>query len=238
MKRNKLFRICGGFTLIEILLTVMIVALMGGSLYAVFAAGFKLDHRIKQSFVDLDESRIIIEQMERDLGRAVFYDFRGSFPEQKAFLDNGDALIFIIDDGRQLRWVRYHVGLEQKGQVESTQLGVTSSRNVTASNIKTTEKSLQALMRDEGDLSGLFIPDQEPQPEKSEVLTRRIANKGWDLSYAPAVTAQAKVEWRADWKEDYLPGAVRLNFSLQNEKGQVEKFVRDFLLPAGGRSEL
>ena len=238
MKRNKLFCVCRGFTLIEILLTVMIVALIGGSLYAVFAAGFKLDHRIKQSFIDLDESRFIIEQMERDLGRAVFYDFRGSFPEQKAFLDNGVALIFIIDDGRQLRWVRYHVGLEQKGKVESTQLGVTTSRNVAASNINTTEKSLQALVRDEGDLSGLFIPDQEPQPDKSEVLTHRIADKGWDLSYAPAVTAQAKVEWRSDWKEDYLPGAVRLNFALQNEKGQIERFVRDFLLPAGGRSEL
>ncbi|MCC6758994.1 MAG: prepilin-type N-terminal cleavage/methylation domain-containing protein [Candidatus Omnitrophica bacterium] len=239
MKKNDLsFFRHRGFTLIEVLLAAMIVALMGGSLYATFAAGFKLDHRIKQSFADLDDNRIIMEQLERDLGHAVFYDFRGSFPEQKTFFDAGEGLLFIINDGRQLRWVRYHLGVDQKGQVKSTQVGTTTSENVEVSNITTTEKSLRSLVRDEGDLAKLFNSNGEPQPDKSEALTRRVADEGWDMFYAPNVTPQAKIEWRSDWKEEYLPAAVRLELSLQNEKGQINKIERDFVLPAGGRNEI
>jgi len=235
MKKNDPAR--HGFTLIEVLLAAMIVAMMGGTLYATFAAGFKLDHRIKQTFLDLDDSRIIIEQLHRDLGRAVNYDFRGSLPEQKAFFDNDEALIFVIDDGQQLRWVRYQIVADQKGQVNSTQLGSTTAKNIAVSNISTKERTLLTLVRDEGDFSQLLLIEQVLAPDKSEVLTKRIADKGWENFYAPTVTSQAKTEWRKEWKENYLPGAFRVSFSLQNEKGQIKKITSDFLLPAGGRDE-
>jgi prepilin-type N-terminal cleavage/methylation domain-containing protein len=234
MKRNNLFR---GFTLIEVLLTVMIVALIGGSLYATFAAGFKLDHRIKESFADLDESRIVSEELRRDLGRVVSYDFSGSFPEQKAFVDNDEEFLFVIDDGRQLRWVRYRLVDEQKGEVHSTELGTTSKKNIAVTEIVTTEETLQMLAREEGDFVQLFDPAKAIVPDKSEILTKRIADQGWKILYAPSVTPQAKTEWRSGWKEDLLPAAVRVNLTLQNEKGQIKKIVSDFLLPAGGHNE-
>lgn len=241
---------CRGFTLIEVLLATLIVAFIGVSLYATFVAGIKLDDRIKKEFVDLDESRIISEQLARDLGRAVSYDFRGSFVDKKSFFDNGNGLIFVIDDNGRLRWVRYSVVADQGGQVRSTQIGGTSKKNVAVANSFTTAASLKTLVRDEGGFVQLFASVSDPAsseketsdliPEKREVLTSRIANEGWKILYAPSFTAQGKIEWRSDWKEDFLPAAVRLNFSLspqgQGKKEEPKDFKRDYILPAGGHN--
>ncbi len=224
-----------GFTLVEILLTVMIVAFLGGSLYAVFAAGLKLDHRAKQSFIDLDENRLLAEQFYKDFGRAVFYDFRGSFPDRKSFSFNGKEFIFLIEDEDQLKWVRYLLVVPSKGQIKQTRLGVVSKRNVAVSNLTSTQASLLNLVRDENDFAHFFTAADEPQ--KREVLSRRVSEEGMRIFCSPSFAGAQKIDWESSWDKNFLPAAVRVSLSLKAQSGFEKKLVRDYVLPAGGRDE-
>lgn len=224
-----------GFTLVEILLTVMIVAFLGGSLYAVFAAGLKLDHRAKQSFIDLDENRLLSEQFYKDLGRVVFYDFRGSVPDRKSFSFNGKEFIFLIEDKDQLKWVRYLLVVPAKGQIKQTRLGVVSKRNVAVSNLTSTQASLLDLVRDENDFAHFFTATDEPQ--KREVLSRRVPEDGMRIFCSPSFTGAQKIDWESSWDKNFLPAAVRVSLSLKAQSGLEKKLVRDYLLPSGGRDE-
>ncbi|MCB9771464.1 MAG: prepilin-type N-terminal cleavage/methylation domain-containing protein [Candidatus Omnitrophica bacterium] len=224
-----------GFTLIEILLAVMIVVLLAGSLYATFAAGFKLDRYSKQVFRDLDENRTIMEQLHRDFGRAVSYDFRGSFPDKKTFFTDDTTLLFFIDNGKQIRWVRYHLLVPEKDKIIETRLGTVSKRNETVSMFSSTESGLRTLVRDEGDFLSFF--DQNVKPDRSEVLSRRMTEKGFVVSCARTIEGQPAIEWRVGWNEDFLPAAVRVNVSFETQEGLIKDFKRDFILPAGGHDE-
>jgi prepilin-type N-terminal cleavage/methylation domain-containing protein len=224
-----------GFTLIEILLAVMIIAFMAGSLFATFAAGLKLERRAQQSFQDLGERRLIIEQLTRDLGRVVYYDFTGSFADKKSFVVDETHLTFVIDDAGQLKWVRYSLDTEDAGKVKTTQLGITSSRNVAVSTVSSTEVRLLTLAREENTFVPSFVLT-DPF-ERKEILTARVAGRGWQFSFAGTLVSQPKIEWQTDWEHDYLPAAVRMSLSIKSANGEVKKIVRDFVLPAGGRRE-
>ncbi|MCB9757583.1 MAG: prepilin-type N-terminal cleavage/methylation domain-containing protein [Candidatus Omnitrophica bacterium] len=224
-----------GFTLIEVLISVMIIAFMAGSLYATFAAGLKLERRARQSFQDIGETRLIIEQLTRDFGRVVYYDFTGSFADKKSFAVDETHLTFVIDDAGQLRWIRYSLVREDFGKVKTTQLGITSSRNVAVSTVSSTEDHLLTLVREENDFSpALSLTDDF---QEREVLTKRVVDKGWNLSFASTLESQPKMEWQTDWANDYMPAAVRMSLSIQSASGEIKKIVRDFILPAGGRRE-
>lgn len=224
-----------GFTLVEILLAVMIVVMLAGSLYATFAAGLKLDHRSKQVFRDLDESRTIMEQLYRDFGRTVSYDFRGSFPDKKTFFADNTTLLFFIDNGEQMRWVRYQLLVPEKGKIAETRLGTVSKRNETVTLFSSIESGLRTLVRDEGDFLSFF--DQNVKPDRSEVLSRRMTEKGFVVSCARTIEGQPAMEWSVGWNEDFLPAAVRVQVSFKTQEGLIKDFTRDFLLPAGGHDE-
>ncbi len=225
----------GGFTLIEVLLTVTIVAFLAGSLYATFAAGLKLDRRAKQSFVDLDENRLLVEQLYKDFGRIVSYDFRGSLPDRKSFSFDGKELIFLVEKDGELQWVRYTLAAVAKGEVKETRLGIVSKRNVAVSNITNTQASLLTLVRDENDFAHFF--NSADAPQKRTVLSRRVSADSLKVFFVPVLLGQPKIEWESSWDKSFLPSAVRVSVSIVSESATSQKFTRDFVLPAGGRDE-
>lgn len=236
MKMSKiLFADQRGFTLVEILLAVMIIAFMAGSLFATFAAGLKLERRAQQSFQDIGERRLIIEQLTRDLGRIVYYDFSGSFSDKKSFTVDATHFAFVIDDEGQLKWVRYSLVAEDAGKVKTIQLGITSKRNVAVSTVSSTDVRLLTLVREENDFDPSFVLTDSF--EQKEMLTARVADQGWQFSFASTLESQTKIEWQTNWENDYLPAAVRVNISIKSASGEIKKIVRDFVLPAGGRRE-
>ncbi len=236
MKKNEPVFVNGqGFTLIEMLLSVMIIAFLAGSLYATFAAGLKIESRTKQSFQDIDEERLILEQLYKDLGRAAAYDFRGSFPDRKSFTFKTLELVFLIDDNHELKWVRYMLVPLEQGHVKETRLGVTSTRNVAVTNVTSAESRVMTLVRDENDFVHFF--DMTDVPQRREVLSRRLIEKGWEVLVAASIATQPKMEWKPEWQEVFLPAAIRVNVSTQSRAGSVRKWTRDFILPSGGRDE-
>lgn len=232
---NSLFVNRRGFTLIEVLLAVMIIVSIAGSLYVTFAAGLKLERRVHQSFQDVGESRLIMEQLYRDLARVVDYDFSGSFPEQKSFEAGQTYFSFVIDDQGKLKWIRYAVIVPDAGQIQTTRLGISSARNVAISTVSSTDIRLLALIRQESD----FIPSSALADyfEQRAVLTNRVVEGGWKVSFALTLKNQPKIEWTTSWEHDFVPAAVRVSLSVRSENGQVKEFVRDFVLPTGGRHE-
>ncbi len=236
MKRNNwILKNRDGFTLVEILLTVSIVAFLGGSLYATFAAGLKLERRAKESFSDLAESRLLFEQLYKDLGRTVMYDFRGSYPDRKSFAFAGEKLIFLIEDQGQLKWVRYRLAIATEGKIKETRLGIKTKRNVAVSNLTSTEESLLTLVREENDFVHFF--DLTDTPQKTDVLSARVLSDGWKVSCAPSLGTMPKIEWESNWEKNFLPAAVRVSVSIKSRSSIAQKLTRDFILPSGGRDE-
>ncbi len=234
-KSNQCQRKCRGFTLIEILLSVTIVAFLAGSLYAVFAAGFKLDHRSRVSFDDLDANRLLSEQLYKDFARAVFYDFRGSFPEKKSFSYNGTEFIFLIEENDQLQWIRYSLAVAPRGQIKETRLGTVTNHNVAVSNVTSTQKSLLTLVRDENDFTHFFNLTDVPQ--KRTVLNSRVSADSLKFFFVTGLAGSRKLEWGSIWDKNFLPSAVRMSVSVVSEAGISQNLTEDFVLPSGGRDE-
>lgn len=225
-----------GFTFVEVLLTVMIVATMAASLYGVFAAGMKLQRRARQSFSDLDAKRIIGEQLLKDLGRAVFYDFRGSLPDRKCFNGESGQLIFLIEDKDGLFWVRYLLASPESGRVQETRLGEVSDHNIAVTMTTSRQSAELDFVRDKNDFVHYFS-DSTPA-QKRESLGPRVAEQGLQFFYKASLTGDSQKEWVTSWQEAFLPAAVRVSVQLKNENGTINTISRDVLLPAGGHDEL
>lgn len=225
----------GGFTLIEILLTAMIVAFLAGSLYATFTAGFKLDSRAKKSFLGLDQQRLFFEQLNKDFGRAVCYDFRGSLADRKSFSSNGKELIFLIEDHEELKWIRYALVVAEKTHIKETKLGVVTKVNVAVSNVTATSSNVFNLVRDENDFNHFF--DSDTLPQKRDVLLKNVFEDGCKVFFSEIFSGQPNIEWQSNWDKDFLPYAVRIKISMVSDSAVKKTFSRYFILPSGGRDE-
>lgn len=224
-----------GFTFIEILIAVSIVAFLGASLYATFAAGLKLDRRAKQSFADLAQMRLILDQLDKDFGRIVNYDFRGSYPDQKSFFFDKEKLVFLIEQDGKLKWVRYRLAALDKGEIKQTRLGVVTKRNISVTNLTSSQASLRRLVREEHDFFD-FLGSRDV-PQTTVLLSQRVSEDGWKIQCAPSLVAMPKIEWNSAWDKSFLPAAVKISFSFNYQGLRIKNLTRDFIIPFGGQDE-
>ena len=224
-----------GFTLIEILLAVLIFSVVALSLYGTFAAGIRLNRQGEAALRAQREAFWAMAQLTKDLEQNIFYDFSGSYPQQKSFVGKSDSVECIIATGNGLRAVRYSLESLAAGEVRQTVIGMTSQKNVTVENKTITDVPLLVLVREEQPFPQ-FLQNGFTGAQR-DVLSRRVPAGGLKISYAKADSAKqvsrVAVRWVDSWSGKKSPQRVRVVLLFQADRGVAKTFTREIFIPTG-----
>ncbi len=194
-----------GFTLIEVLLAVTIMAVIATGIYTTFAQGLRLWRRAIEIKPDI-ESNLIFEKAAADL--------KNLFPGKKPpFKGEQNALEFLTyspqdltdEDGHRIKqpvFVRYLY-----------------------------DASAGTLMRSEESLRRQLAPKKET--DESLLKPLGLILKDCSFEYYHQDTEKKIFEWKSFWKDTCPPKAVRI--SLRYDDGNKTGYqVKILPVPAGG----
>ena len=123
MKKN-------GFTLIELILAISIFAIIGLTVYSIFASSIKISAYSEGQGDVYRQSRWILDLMSRELEAAVNYDFSNSYEDLSPFSGNKDEIRFLIRTDEGLKSVKYYLILPESSQIHEVVIGKKYKKNV------------------------------------------------------------------------------------------------------------
>jgi prepilin-type N-terminal cleavage/methylation domain-containing protein len=223
-----------GFTLLELLLALGITAVMGSSVYLVYANAVRIDRESRRLGDVTFDSFMVVRTLERDLGRLVYYRYAepGETTEQAVFEADDDRLAFVIQDDDGLKWVEYLLVQQPQDQVRSTQLGQRTKGNVDM----VVERSIQQKPRSMFLRKLQLFKGRTPAGDediRQEILTDNIASDGLEFYYAEFKQNNG-LSWSKTWKQSARPAALRVVLRLLDpDSGRTFEISKDLLMPTG-----
>lgn len=223
-----------GFTLIEIILGMIIFSIMSVSLFSVFRNGVSIQNRAQEVEHIAKEIRWTLDQMDRDIASAVFYDFSQSTPDSRSFEGTTDSVTLIVFQDAQLWRVNYILEEIDLTTVNTTIIGGVTYKPVAQTFIFQDAQTQYQLVRQIQPLSE-FLKGVEDNIER-EVLCARLVEPGLVIDYATFSKDQAEnqdIQWVSEWGEIYFPQAVRVQLKYGGlEDAPPTVYQRHILIPA------
>ena len=223
-----------GFTLVEMLVVISIVAMAGLSISTTFAAGMKLHRRSQQSLKIQLEAGIALERMSMDLENMVLYDFSGSYPQLQACSTDGSSIIFLQATGKGLKAIRYFLEPRNQVQQTGTTMGKQTSKNVKVVNFFSKGNPSWDLIRQESDFVSFL--EKGFTSAGAEVLSEDLPENGLTFKFAE-LQGDGQISWLAEWNKSSLPLGVRVELILADSSSGTVRFSREVLIPVGGLAE-
>ena len=224
-----------GFSLIELILGLGLAAVMGVSVFMVYANAVRLDAYSKGLSENIFRTFMTFKVIENDLGRVASYRYRvqGSDSEEFAFVGQEGRLAFVARTPHGLNWVEYFTQEDaQQAIVQSTALGRRYERNTDQTLERAvSEQKGQRLMRQEIAFNGM--PPAGDVKDEAQVLTRGIAAGGMTFYYGK-VSGNSGLVWSDSWEGSTLPAAIRVEARMRNDRsGRMSQYSKVVLLPVG-----
>ncbi len=211
-KQNKAFSTINvdqhGFTLLEMLLGVVITALVGFSLFQIFANGMNTYQRAQLTAKVYLQMYKVFDALDADIAAIITFDYRAVDPQWKSFHGNATSMHFVRKAKDGLQMVSYAV-YDDKSRGDEVRRKINPLVDVLAKQTK--------------DVAG-------------DVVAKYIQDDGFTLTYAQAepesVNGKVKIRWQNSWEEEHLPIAiaVKIRFKPNQEKQAPVEFSRIFYL--------
>lgn len=215
-----------GFTLVEVLLGLVIMAIIGISVYNMFWTGMKLDDRMRRVHENYLELLMADQAMTRDLENAVSLDFSGSYPDAVVFDGKKAMISFLTQTPAGIRRVSYYSGFLDQGPLTRAMIGRVTNPSHPGRGFSTGSSPVEFLVRQDGSLADWL--NQTALDTHSQVIAAGLKKETFNCQYAPfnkdlhAIGAKG-IEYADTWEEKGLPLAVSCGFLLY-----------DYLRPQGG----
>jgi len=226
-----------GFTLIEVMLSVVISAVLGVSLYLVFSQGIRVErYLLRWSSGGRGVSETILEMAE-DLRHMVSYT--AAVAGQPYLVAGSNQITFVSNRHGVLEEVHYALvepDMTEIYRIEVNRDVKTVKEAVKAGDARTETPVPYQLIR----WSRTFLSGSDNHDEGIPVvLNDRIAPDGLKFFYLRQDEAGEDL-WQDHWAQNGLPLAVRFDLTVLEDQGRREtRLVRDVLtgmtfLPGGG----
>lgn len=224
-----------GFSLIELILGLGLAAVMGASVFMVYANAVRLDAYSKDLSENIFRTFMTFKVIENDIGRVASYRYRvdGSGSEEFAFVGQEDRLAFVSRTPQGLNWVEYYTQEDAAQTVlKSTAMGRRYDRNSDQTLNKTVyDKKGQSLIRQE--IAFNAMPPSGDVKDGARVLARGIAADGVSFYYGK-ISGNSALVWSDSWKEATLPAAIRVEARMRNDRaGRMSQYSKVIFLPVG-----
>jgi general secretion pathway protein J len=198
-----------GFTLLEVLLAMAILAFVTATLFGTFSQTSRVKKRIEAAQERTHVVRVALMRMTREIEMAFLSDSENPFtPERRT--------MFVGSGGGEIGELRFSWFGHQRLRAEGAEAD--SSVVVYYGEADRDQPGIINLMRRE--TRRLEVGDPRELPGESYVLcpdVRRLSFSFYDFK---------KKEWREDWTTigadgfQYLPTHVRINLTVLDERGQ------------------
>ena len=219
-KKKHLRNSIKSFTLIELLLGLVIFSFIGLVIYSLLASGIRLSQQFEKENEIYREMRWTVELMAREMENMVYYDFSGSGTEPKssyrdktAFKGTSDEISFLLDIKNHLKVVQYGLSKPTEGKVYKTIIGSVYRTNVSQTLVLQLNRKIAYLVREEENFADALQENAE-QNKDFEILSTHLQEGGLKFSYGYYEKDSTTLSWRTDWDKNYLPKAVRMEFTF------------------------
>lgn len=218
-----------GFTLLEILLSTVLLGMVSLSIYGVFSQGLHVEQRLRQSMISSQELFLATQTMVQDLQRMVPYTAPGE--SRGYFSGEPQSIAFIIADGDGLKEVRYEAAEPEMDQIHRTDVHEGLKKNISDMTLSMTETAerVQALVR-----KARAFPYQADREEKAEskILSGNVTENGLKFFYF-GLDEDGNGLWKEKWEGDQWPAIIRIDLTLADQEARKTQMVRDVFVPLG-----
>lgn len=202
MKRRK-HHFKKGFTLVEVLITSVIIAIMSLAIYSVFANGVTIWRRGTESKTYERRLRINLEKMTGELRNTFKFS---SIP----FEGEEDS-------------IKFPALISMAYNTEEEQIVYQSVGRI----IYFYDKSEEALYKRTEDYAGVFN-EKEDDEDEGALLISNVSELEFSFCYLDNATGNYK--WKDDWKkeeQETIPQAVKINMVLERagREREIEKII-------------
>lgn len=224
-----------GFTLLEVLISVTISAVILLSLYSVWTTGMQLSHRHDQTSEKLQEINWTFDQIEKDIGRITDYDYSGSYKDQKSFAATSDTMVFIMTTPEGLKAVRYALEEVKDDARHEVKIGKTTKKNInTVFNSKAdkeTKMVFSRIQKDFVDYLSTGFEDKDPR----EILLEELGPQNVSFSFASLTPGGKVPTWKTEWAQAEWPLSIRVELNLKSLAALKlpTRWRRDFFMVKG-----
>lgn len=223
-----------GFSILELILALGIMAVMAGSVLMVYTNAVRIDSRSRELSEAIFRSYMIFKTIEDDISRSVAYRFlapdgNGDVP---AFVGEKDRLAFVKDTPKGLRWIDFSFEDPEQGTVRTTVMGRRYSKNQDQLLEETiVDRTARSLTRQEF-LLNKRSPD-ETDKELKEIVVSGLYPEDLTFQYG-RYEKNTGLIWANSWNDLNLPSAIRVDVRLSKDlsvPGAV--YSKVIVLPAG-----
>ncbi len=200
------------FTLIELILGLIIVSVLGVSVFTAFFTAIKMQTKTENLGRFYGEGRFAINRMADEIENMIFYTPKD--PKQN-FLSSTDDHLTLLENGADgLKVIRYYIGQPDYGKIVKTTMGQVFSSMPQSIVVQSSEgQKAYALIREETPLVD-YWQNQPHENAKTQIVTNQIASQDslrFSYAYSPPKESKKKgYEWKDSWDKDALPAGVRI----------------------------
>lgn len=221
-----------GFTLLELLLSLLIFSIIGTIIYSVFAGGILISRRSEGQGVVFRDGRMALDLLARELENMV--DYRGPLPDDQPFVFDGreDEISFLIPTGHGLRRVRYFLEEPAATRIYETVIGRRTARNVNLVFNERKSGRLKYLVREES----AFLLESDDAAAQKQVILTSVKPGGLEFSFGYVEGVETKTYlWKNQWGQEGIPANVRVELTLADADDNDREFFLDYniLVPHG-----
>jgi len=216
-----------GFTLIEVLLAIMLMGIIGMSVYGVFSQGLMVERRLAKSGVGAGEGFWAVHNIARDIEKMRPYTAAGTTVPY--FQGSHHRISFVTRDHGRLQRVSYGMSLAPEVTVHQEKVNRERRKIIEIKGSSSTDQERRVCV---SRYMELFFDSPNAWtgmgPEE-EILTRDAAADGLKFFYLN-YDDQGQEVWSREWEQGFWPFAVRVDLTVY-DGDQPVRVVRDVFMP-------
>lgn len=227
-KHRSSYKFLTGFTLVELLISVSIFAIIGVVLYSSYRGGVITWRRINSETTFQQKIRYAFDRMSRDFGNMAFLS-------NLSFEGSADKLKFVSlirsseGEGLDIARVSYYLSLDGEGP--------SGSAIVRAEEAVNNALSLEVTEEEPAEGKGLNQAI-EREPKKKQALLDGVSDLKFSylaLYKGSSSDEELEYEWLDFWEEEEgLPLGIKIEFTLTNPEDKSSMALsRRIYIPAG-----
>jgi prepilin-type N-terminal cleavage/methylation domain-containing protein len=224
-----------GFTVIEMLWAMVIIALLAGCVFAAYAAGLKIYQRARSGNHDLRQRHLILEQMCQEMETMLRYDLSRSYPKRRSVDGGPDAVTFFVAGPDGLQGVTYRTVPLKRARRHTVRVRFRHQGNTPWRRKIQAPLPMIGLKRSQR--PWVDVVNRIPAgPDQARIMATGLAPDGLRFYYATRSDETAgKVQWLRHWDRPGLPAAIRVETDyLAPHRAQGRRtLVRLVLIPTG-----
>lgn len=223
-----------GFSVLELILALGIAAVMGSSVFMVYANAVRLESRSRELNEITFRTYMIIKTIEDDIGRSVLYRFRSADGngEIPAFVGSSQRLAFVRQTPQGLRWVEYSLEDTTQAVIRKTALGRRYSNNEDqALEQRVLDIKSRTLIRQQSLFDSSTPGDS--RKEEREIVAQGLHAQDFSFKYGKS-EKNTQINWKNTWDDLELPSALRVDVRFsKGSKDALNGFSKVIILPVG-----